>query len=91
MYYTRSRRVDGRVVREYIGSGPAAELVALMDEQERARLEAERAAWLRERHEIDAGASSVRALGRLIADALAAELEALGFRNHRGEWRRPRG
>jgi len=30
-YYTRSRRVNGRVVREYIGTGPQAEQIAQED------------------------------------------------------------
>ena len=34
LYYTRSRKVNGRVVREYVGSGASGELVTLMDAQE---------------------------------------------------------
>ena len=46
LYYTRSRKVGGRVVREYVGTGPLAGIAALMDEEDRLRRwEAARAWW----------------------------------------------
>ncbi len=41
-YYTRSRRVAGRVEREYLGTGPGAELVAIQDELARRDRKADR-------------------------------------------------
>src|SRR4051794_39320882 len=40
-YYTRSRKVNGRVVREYVGSGYVAELAAQLDGLDRDQRESE--------------------------------------------------
>jgi hypothetical protein len=90
-YYTRSRKVGGRVVREYVGAGPAGEMAAEMDALERERRETERAAWRAEKDELEALDAPLAELNDL-ADLLAhAALTAAGFRqHHRGEWRRRR-
>lgn len=91
-FYTRSRRVGGRVVREYVGAGVLAEVAAALD-----ALERERAA--EHRREGKAGAERLDAAEALLielceaADALAAAaLLAAGYHRHdRGDWRRRRG
>jgi hypothetical protein len=90
-YYTRSRREGGRVVREYVGTGPAAELARRRDAQERARRR-EQAALLRaERDRLDAVDQAVAELCDL-SDALArGALTLAGYHRHdRGEWRKRR-
>ncbi|MBM3983698.1 MAG: hypothetical protein FJ304_26195 [Planctomycetes bacterium] len=91
-YYTRSRRENGRVVREYVGGGAPGALVARLDADERARREAERDAV---RAESEAAAALDTALAELdeLADLLTrAALAAAGYTQHRrGEWRKRRG
>ena len=90
-YYTRSRREGGRIVREYIGFGPIAELMALADETERRRREEEARAWKREREgleDLDGEAGEICELAELLT---CAAFVAAGYRQHnRGEWRKPR-
>jgi hypothetical protein len=90
-YYTRSKKVNGRVVREYHGASPAAELAAQMDAINRAEREAERAAWQAEKAELEALDSGVRELDELAELLARAALLAAGYRQHkRGEWRKSR-
>jgi hypothetical protein len=89
-YYTRSRREGGRVVREYIGSGPVAELVAEADRAAREEREAAAMRERREREKLEALAAPVLELSDA-ADILArAHLIAAGYHRHKGEWRRAR-
>jgi hypothetical protein len=92
----RGRRPGGRRVREYIGSGALAELLAQLDAraQEERAIEAELAA----EEQAERDAYYARLFGPL--DALEAAsgvlvreaLTAAGYvRHNRGEWRRPRG
>jgi hypothetical protein len=90
-YYTRSRKVNGRVVREYVGGGVIGEAAALIDADRRAL----RAAAVRARQAVRDRLSELeQALVVLdeLSDLLArAALRAAGYRQHkRGEWRRRR-
>src|SRR5215470_16448395 len=90
-YYTRSKKVAGRVVREYVGTGRVAELAAELDAIGRAGREA-RAAELRalksERQSLD---DLIREMTELTDLAARAALLAAGFhRPKRGRWRKRR-
>jgi hypothetical protein len=91
LYYTRTRKVDGRVVREYIGGGILGHIAALQDAQERRRREEEAALWNEEREKIEALVTPVEQLCEVAEILYRAALLAAGFRRHqRGEWRRKR-
>src|SRR5690242_11878762 len=91
-YYTRSKKIHGRVVHEYVGTGRVAELVAQMEAIEREKREEEGAARRAEQAEL---AALDDLLDRMCRDAellARAALVAAGFRQHqRGEWRKKRG
>ena len=89
-YYTRSRREDGRVVREYIGCGRAAEAIAQLDAARRAEREEE---CRRHREEIAMAEAIDQELKELaiLSDLLVAvELLEAGYHKHRGQWRKGR-
>jgi hypothetical protein len=89
-YYTRSRRVEGRVVREYVGGGALGELAACTDAEERERREAEASRERAEVQRLEELATPVLELCE-VAEVLArAHLIAAGWHRHKGEWRRRR-
>jgi hypothetical protein len=91
-YYYRVRKVNGRVVREYVGAGRVAEFAAQLDTMERNHREAEKAAGLAQRAELDALDAPLNELNTLADSVARAALVAAGFRqHHRGEWRKRRG
>lgn len=90
-YYTRSRRVGDRVVREYIGCGPVAEAVAALDALD--RLEREEANEQLREQQVAAEAvdQALKELARLSDQLVEAELLKAGYHKHKGEWRKRRG
>ena len=91
LYYTRSRKQDGRVLREYIGLGPFAEHAAGTDALRRLRREEEAKAWRAERESLEALDRSVEELYEAAETLARATLFAAGYHQHnRGEWRKKR-
>lgn len=87
--------MQGRFLREYLGTGPDAELIAELDriEQERRttarEVERSKLAELQERLEQEER-EAARA-SRIVQERLSAVLEASGYHRHdRGQWRRTR-
>ena len=92
LYYTRSRKEGGRVVREYIGGGVLGEIAALQDEYERRRREEGFALWKEERQRLEDLMVPLDELCEAAEVLAHAALVVAGYRRHnRGEWRKSRG
>ena len=89
-YYTRSRKVNGRVVREYVGGGRVGELVARLEELERERRRFEAAGAQLERVRVEALIAPVVELDEAAGILCRATLVADGYRRYQGKWRRRR-
>ena len=89
-YYTRTRRLGGRCVREYLGGGLEAQAAAAADALRRAERQAEAAARRRERDRLRAADGLVLQLFDEAGLVASAALVASGFHRHGGEWRAKR-
>jgi hypothetical protein len=90
-YYYRVRKVNGRVVREYVGAGEVGKLVAEMDALEREQRQWEALERRQEKDDLQALDAEMKALNERIDLAARAVLLAAGFHQHkRGEWRKRR-
>ena len=91
-YYTRSKKVNGQVTREYIGGGALGEIAARMDALERRRREEEAARWREERERLEVLDGIMEELYEAAETLANATLVAAGYYQHkRGEWRKRRG
>ncbi len=90
LYYTRSRREGGRVVREYVGSGEIAEALAHADGAIRRARRLERARGRAEVERLEALAAPARELDEAAEVLVRAHLVAAGWHRHKGEWRKMR-
>lgn len=89
-YYTRSKWVNGRVTREYVGTGALGKIVALDDELKRQKNVEEAARWQEERECLERSAGFLHALAEVAEVLTRAHLLAHGFHRPRGQWRRRR-
>jgi hypothetical protein len=91
-YYTSSHREDGRIVREYYGTGELGQLAADVDAIGRQARLVEREDRAAERDRIAAIEDPIVAFGRVVDLAVSCELLRVGYHRHdRGPWRRRRG
>ena len=90
-YFYTAERVNGRPVRRYVGTGPAAELAAAADDLCRVERAVERDERKAEQARWESAQAPLLELCRA-ADLLArATLMLAGFRQHaRSTWRRER-
>lgn len=87
-YYTRSIKVNGRVRRQYIGTGAIGELAAAMDALRQARRQAEREARWAEQERWAAAEVPIADLCRGCELMLRARLVLDGYYRHDyGRWR----
>lgn len=89
-YYYRSRRVGRRVIKEYVGSGAAAELIAETDRKNRAKRQEATEAVRRAQNRLNDAAEPLIEFSRNLEILVQAALLATGFYCRRGEWRRGR-
>jgi hypothetical protein len=91
-YYTKSRKVNGRVVREYLGCGPLAAFMAQSDADDRALRTALQSEQAAARVPILAADRAVATLCEQVDQAVRDALLAAGYHQHaRGAWRKKRG
>ncbi len=90
-YYRRSLRVNGRVITEYIGRGPGADLAAKLDAVNRDVRDLRRVAERIEREKDAALDALLDELDALVDDLVRAHLLVEGYHQHdRGQWRKRR-
>jgi hypothetical protein len=90
-YYSRTRRVGGRFVREYIGGGEAGKLAAAADALKRAERQAQAQERRAQQEAWQAAEQILLQLGGGIDLLARAALLSAGCRQHaRGAWRRTR-
>ena len=91
-YYTRSRRVGGRVTREYVGGGQAGALAEVEDRARRGARAAERAVLRGERERWETVEEAIADVSRATDMMARCTLLLAGYhQHHRGAWRRWRG
>lgn len=91
-YYTRSLRVNGCVVREYVGTGLIGEMAAAEDAERRAEREKRRQAWQACKDDFERVSALVDHCTERVTALTTAVLVTAGFhQHHRGEWRKRRG
>src|SRR5579859_2738112 len=86
-YFYRVKRVNGEVVRTYIGNGPEAEYEAAIEANERERRQAKLEAHRNVQAKLEAADEPLLALCSATNLIIKATLINAGYYQHGGEWR----
>jgi hypothetical protein len=89
-YWYRSRRIGDRVISEYLGAGPVAQMAAERDQAARDRRAKARAAEMAAQKADLAIDKQLDQLGDLVRAMTTAALVAGGYHTHKGQWRQMR-
>jgi len=87
-YYTRTRCVQGKFTREYVGGGARGHQAAAEDILRRADRAARKQAWLDALGALDTQQKPVADLAGIIERVSRAVLFAAGFHQHARTWRK---
>ena len=90
-YFYRKQREGRRVVSKYIGPGLIGELEAGSQQLKREAAQMDRLSREEEREHILASSREVDAVMNLVTRLARAELQAAGYHQHKGTWRKRRG
>ena len=91
-YYTRSKKLNGRVVREYVGTGRVGELAAATDRLRSGWRQATQEHWRIEKlamAELENAVATYFEMVKLVQSLLV--VNSGYYKHHGGAWRRRRG
>jgi len=87
-YYYQAKRINGRVLKTYVGSGKTAERAAQQDLELRRRQKADREYWEHVFSQFDENRQTTDALLAWTKLLMRSALVSQGYyQHHRGEWR----
>ncbi|TXH45898.1 MAG: hypothetical protein E6Q97_30660 [Desulfurellales bacterium] len=89
-YYYRNSRQGDKVMSEYVGTGPLADIIAQEDAAERLRNRAKRELLKRQAAEQDAIDAAVDTAGVALYALVDAALLVNGYRQRKRQWRKQR-
>ena len=88
LYYCRSKRVGGRVVREYVGTGAVGEVAAALDAAARRERELRAVAVRESRQRYEVALQPLVALENTVRALMTIELISAGYDYRHGRWRK---
>lgn len=89
-YYYRKKRVNGRVVSEYVGSGILAEATLMLDQIEKEKTDLEKIEQQIEKEKVIAMDQAIDQNLESIGELIKSTLIAYGYHKVKGEWRKKR-